>query len=160
MPARSMRRVLPLTARYRRLISAVVSSIGVLFARQRKRHGAPPCVRGAGEPSIVHAGREPKSDSQVIMPRYNQCLPKRLASCMSRWLPVFCVLFSSPTLAQQRITDPVQVNAQAAGIDGREWDRTYPGALTPDAVHRSVLLRFPGAAELVRNRLERGAVIV
>ncbi len=50
----------------------------------------------------------------------------------------------------------VLTDAQTAGIDGRHWDQTYPGALTVDAVHRSVLLRFPGSAERIAAKLATG----
>jgi len=49
--------------------------------------------------------------------------------------------------------------SQTAGIDGREWDKTFPGAMTVDAVHRSVLLRFPTAAEAIKAKLEAGLTI-
>jgi hypothetical protein len=49
--------------------------------------------------------------------------------------------------------------AQTAGIDGREWDKTFPGAMTVDGVHRAVLLRFPSAAERIKARLEAGLTI-
>ena len=37
--------------------------------------------------------------------------------------------------------------SETATIDGRHWDKTIVGGRTVDAVHRSVLLRFPGAAD-------------
>jgi len=48
---------------------------------------------------------------------------------------------------------------QAAGIDGREWDKSFPDATTVDAVHRAVLLRFPSAAERIKAKLEAGLTI-
>ncbi len=36
---------------------------------------------------------------------------------------------------------------ESAGLDGRDWNKPFPGARTADAVHRSLLLRFPAAAE-------------
>jgi hypothetical protein len=36
---------------------------------------------------------------------------------------------------------------QTAGIDGRDWDKSFPGAMTVDAVHRAVLICFPSTAE-------------
>jgi hypothetical protein len=50
-------------------------------------------------------------------------------------------------------------HAQTSGIDGRDWDRSLPGAMTVDAVHRSVLLRFPSAAEAIKERLDAGLAI-
>jgi hypothetical protein len=48
---------------------------------------------------------------------------------------------------------------ETAGIDGRHWDTTYPGAMTVDAVHRSVLLRFPSAPHEIATRLDAGFAI-
>src|SRR5262249_6153546 len=46
--------------------------------------------------------------------------------------------------------------AQTTGIDGREWDKSFSDAMTVDAVHRAVLLRFPFSAEKIKARLEVG----
>jgi hypothetical protein len=46
--------------------------------------------------------------------------------------------------------------AETAGIDGREWDMSFPGAMAVDAVHRSVLLRFPSTAEAIKAQLDLG----
>ena len=48
---------------------------------------------------------------------------------------------------------------ETAGIDGRDWDQSFPGAVTVDAVHRSVLVRFPGAAARIAERLAAGGQI-
>lgn len=50
---------------------------------------------------------------------------------------------------------------ESAGISGfvDAWDESKPGARTADAVHRSVLIRFPGAAKAIAGRLEKGAKI-
>ncbi len=53
----------------------------------------------------------------------------------------------------------VMRHALTTGIDGREWDRSFPGATTVDAVHRSVLIRFPGSAKEIAARLASGFVI-
>src|SRR5262245_53227658 len=45
---------------------------------------------------------------------------------------------------------------QVAGIDGREWDKRFPGAMTVDAVHRAVLLRFPSTAEGIKRQIDTG----
>ncbi len=50
--------------------------------------------------------------------------------------------------------------AETATIDGRQWDKTFPGGMTFDAVHRSVLLRFPTAAEETARLLRQGRVLV
>ena len=49
---------------------------------------------------------------------------------------------------------------ETATIDGRRWDTTRPGGTTVDAVHRSVLLRFPGAADDIAALLRQGRVLV
>ena len=55
---------------------------------------------------------------------------------------------------------PVIVDTfETAGIDGRAWDKPFPHARTADAVHRAVLIRFPGAAQRIAQRLEAGAKI-
>jgi hypothetical protein len=46
--------------------------------------------------------------------------------------------------------------SQTAGMDGREWDKSFPGAMTMDAVHRTVLLRFPHTAEAIKAQLDAG----
>lgn len=54
------------------------------------------------------------------------------------------LLFSAGTTQSA----PVVVDTfETAVIDGREWDTSFPGLKTADAVHRSLLLRFPEAAE-------------
>ena len=40
-------------------------------------------------------------------------------------------------------------DAETATIDGRNWDKPFVGGRTVDAVHRSVLLRFPSMAESI-----------
>lgn len=49
---------------------------------------------------------------------------------------------------------------ETATIDGRNWDKPMPGGTTFDAVHRSVLLRFPTAAEDAAKLLRAGRVLV
>ena len=49
--------------------------------------------------------------------------------------------------------------SQTAGISGQEWDQTFTNALTVDAVNRTVLVRFPGAAETIKAKLESGLAI-
>ena len=53
-----------------------------------------------------------------------------------------------PLSAQARGEEPFEVtDSETATIDGREWDTPIMGGRTVDAVHRSVLLRFPDAAD-------------
>ncbi len=51
-------------------------------------------------------------------------------------------------------------DSETATIDGRHWDKPFVGGRTVDAVHRSVLLRFPGAADAFAATLSRGRVLV
>ena len=51
-------------------------------------------------------------------------------------------------------------DSETATIDGRKWDTPIVGGRTVDAVHRSVLLRFPGAADAVAATLGQGRVLV
>ncbi|MCL1857226.1 MAG: hypothetical protein FWF84_06285, partial [Kiritimatiellaeota bacterium] len=48
---------------------------------------------------------------------------------------------------------------ESAGISGFAWDRAEAGSRVVDAVHRSVLLRFPGAAEALAEKLNEGHAI-
>ncbi len=50
--------------------------------------------------------------------------------------------------------------SETATIDGRNWDRPAAGGATIDAVHRSVLLRFPTAATEIASVLRPGRVLV
>ena len=45
---------------------------------------------------------------------------------------------------------------ETATIDGRSWDEPIVGGRTVDAVHRSVLVRFPEAAEAIADSLGKG----
>jgi len=72
-------------------------------------------------------------------------------------LSLWCLL-TVPCLAAEPVTLTI-TGAQTAGIDGRAWDRTFPGATTMDAAQRSVLLRFPGAAAQIAARLNEGYTI-
>ena len=57
-------------------------------------------------------------------------------------------------------TAPVIIcrSAQTAGMSGfrKHWDTPLPGALAFDAVHRSLLVRFPGMANTLVARLAKG----
>jgi hypothetical protein len=46
-----------------------------------------------------------------------------------------------------------------AGIDGREPDRTFPGARTVDAIHRSVLIRCPAVSDALSKALASGMAV-
>jgi len=63
--------------------------------------------------------------------------------------------------AQGREGDAFEIpKHETATIDGRQWDTPMPGGMTVDAAHRSVLLRFPSAAEDIAELLGRGRVLV
>ena len=66
------------------------------------------------------------------------------------------------TIASAAFAAPLIIDtSQTAGISGfaNAWDKAFPGARTADAVHRSVLLRFPGSAEQIAERLTQGGTI-
>jgi hypothetical protein len=57
--------------------------------------------------------------------------------------------------------DVLEIKAsETATIDGRTWDKPLVGGTTFDAVHRSVLLRFPTAGDEIAAFLRRGRVLV
>ena len=51
-------------------------------------------------------------------------------------------------------------DSETATIDGRYWDKPAVGGKTVDAVHRSVLVRFPAMAEPLVAKLAKGYAIV
>ncbi len=51
-------------------------------------------------------------------------------------------------------------DSETASIDGRKWDTPIVGGGTVDAVHRSVLLRFPGADDDIAILLRKGRLLV
>jgi hypothetical protein len=58
---------------------------------------------------------------------------------------------------QSRGEEPLEItNFETATIDGRHWDEPIVGGRTVDAVHRSVLVRFPDAAEAIAAWLGKG----
>jgi hypothetical protein len=69
---------------------------------------------------------------------------------------------TSMTAAQDRAgLETVEISAaETATIDGRSWDKPLVGGTTVDAVHRSVLLRFPAMAETITAALRKGNAIV
>ena len=50
--------------------------------------------------------------------------------------------------------------AETATIDGRQWDTPIVGGNTFDAVHRSVLLRFPTAGDAIGDFLRGGRILI
>ena len=67
---------------------------------------------------------------------------------------------SSKLAAQDRGVETVEVaDSETATIDGRIWDKPVVGGKTVDAVHRSVLLRFPAMAEAIAAKLASGYAI-
>jgi hypothetical protein len=63
--------------------------------------------------------------------------------------------------AQQPNGDILEIKtSETATIDGRQWDQPFVGGSTFDAVHRSVLLRFPTAGDQIAELLRRGRVLV
>jgi len=67
---------------------------------------------------------------------------------------LLCTAVLSSALAEENAI--VIENFQTAGISGLNWNATQLGAFTVDAVHRSVLLRFPGAAEAIAAKIREG----
>ena len=64
-------------------------------------------------------------------------------------------------MAQGRDGDVFEIpKHETATIDGRQWDTPMPGGMTVDAAHRSVLVRFPTAADDIADLLSRGRVLV
>ena len=68
---------------------------------------------------------------------------------------------AAPPAFAQRGQESFEITAsETATIDGRQWDTPMPGGTTMDAVHRSVLLRFPGAADQIADLLRAGRVLL
>src|SRR5512139_506563 len=68
---------------------------------------------------------------------------------------------SLPLSAEARGEELFEVSdAETATIDGREWDTPIMGGNTVDAVHRSVLLRFPEAADAIAILLRKGRIVL
>lgn len=70
------------------------------------------------------------------------------------------LLLLLPSFAQQPVTLTFD-QPQTAGISGfrKWWDIPQPGALVFDAVHRSLLVRFPGSAEAIAAKLKDGYMV-
>lgn len=83
-------------------------------------------------------------------------------SCFLRAVSATTALLASDRAAAQsrREVELFEVSdIETATIDGRHWDRPMPGGRTVDAVHRSVLLRFPGAGDAIALVLQGGRVL-
>ena len=66
-----------------------------------------------------------------------------------------------PLSAQARGEELFEVtDSETATIDGRDWDTPIMGGRTVDAVHRSVLLRFPDAADTIAILLRKGKILL
>ena len=66
-----------------------------------------------------------------------------------------------PSSVQARGEELFDVSdSETATIDGRDWDTPIMGGRTVDAVHRSVLLRFPDAADAIAILLRKGRVLL
>jgi len=66
-----------------------------------------------------------------------------------------------PLSAQARGEELFDVtDSETATIDGRDWDTPVMGGRTVDAVHRSVLLRFPDAADTIAILLRKGKILL
>ena len=66
-----------------------------------------------------------------------------------------------PSSVQARGEELFEVtDSETATIDGRDWDTPIVGGRTVDAVHRSVLLRFPDAADTVAILLRKGMILL
>jgi hypothetical protein len=79
-----------------------------------------------------------------------------------RLLAAGAALGAAPGIAHaQPDENTLQIAAgETATIDGRQWDTPIVGGNTFDAVHRSVLLRFPTAADRIGDFLRVGRVLV
>src|SRR5215510_6191066 len=66
-----------------------------------------------------------------------------------------------PSSVQARGEELFEVtDSETATIDGRDWDTPIVGGRTVDAVHRSVLLRFPDAADTIAILLRKGKILL
>jgi len=67
---------------------------------------------------------------------------------------------AAPRAFAQRGQETFEITtSETATLDGRHWDVPMPGGTTMDAVHRSVLLRFPTAADEIADLLRSGRVL-
>ncbi len=78
-----------------------------------------------------------------------------MSCALTKCLPA--ILMTALLLPQAAAADQVVCTQfETAGIDGRKWDMRNPGAMTVDAAHRQVLLRFPGAAQQIADAVAKG----
>jgi hypothetical protein len=119
---------------------------------------------GAEKPGR-HRSDQPKSQAGKAA-----ALRARLTGVVSMKLAHILIVSALAFLSQAWLVCPLDAQdkpaivhtfeqAQTAGSDGREWDKSFPGAMTVDAVHRTVLLRFPSTAEAIKARLDAGLSI-
>lgn len=70
---------------------------------------------------------------------------------------IVAIVAASPAAAIEDARATITLlDSATAGIDARERDRPLPGAMTVDAVHRSVLLQFPRVANEVAKLVASG----
>ena len=80
---------------------------------------------------------------------------------LRRSLIITAASLAAPPAFAQRGQESFEITqSETATIDGRQWDTPIPGGATMDAVHRSVLLRFPGAAQQIADLLRGGRVLL
>ena len=77
-------------------------------------------------------------------------------SMLRRHLVLAAGTLASPAFAQRGQDSFEITSSETATLDGRWWDQAGPGGMTIDAVHRSVLLRFPTAAGEIAELLRTG----
>ncbi|MHB9131447.1 MAG: hypothetical protein ACYDBB_10200 [Armatimonadota bacterium] len=77
-----------------------------------------------------------------------------------RYLVLLLAALPAFILAAEPVIVPLYA-VETAGINGfrAQWDRPQPDALVFDAVHRSLLVRFPGAAEIIAAQVAKGQQI-
>jgi hypothetical protein len=69
-------------------------------------------------------------------------------------------LAASRAVAQGRSEELIEfTRSETATIDGRNWDKPIVGGRIVDAAHRSVLLRFPDAAEAMAAGLRKARLV-
>src|SRR3954471_4324253 len=80
---------------------------------------------------------------------------------LRRHLIIAAGTLAAPAASAQRGQESFEITqSETATLDGRQWDTPLPGGMTMDAVHRSVLLRFPAAADGIADLLRAGRVLV
>src|SRR5258705_3956496 len=80
--------------------------------------------------------------------------PPQIAACFIVCSGLLAFLGGHSAAAERDVL--IYDTVETSQLDGREWDTVLPRAMTVDAVHRSVLLRFPGVADEIKARLDQG----